>query len=56
MIKHHQGAIDMARTEQQHGACGPAKKMAASIVTTQTAEITQMRTMLGTSSPTATTQ
>lgn len=56
MIKHHQGAIDMAKTEQQHGAYGPAKKMAADIVITQTAEITQMRTMLGTSSPTATAQ
>ncbi|MEV6593037.1 DUF305 domain-containing protein [Streptomyces acidicola] len=55
MIKHHQGAIDMAKTEQQHGAYGPAKKMAAGIVITQTAEITQMRTMLDTSSPTATT-
>ncbi|WP_086711380.1 DUF305 domain-containing protein [Streptomyces antimycoticus] len=54
MIKHHQGAIDMAKTEQQHGAYGPAKKLAASIVTTQTTEITQMRTMLGTSSPSAT--
>ncbi|MFJ9588690.1 DUF305 domain-containing protein [Streptomyces acidicola] len=55
MIKHHHGAIDMAKTEQQRGVYGPAKKMAAGIVTTQTAEITQMRTMLGTSSPTATT-
>ncbi|MEU7240222.1 DUF305 domain-containing protein [Streptomyces sparsogenes] len=54
MIKHHQGAIDMAKTEKQHGAYGPAKKMAAGIVTTQTAEITQMRTMLGTSSPSPT--
>ncbi|MEU9791264.1 DUF305 domain-containing protein [Streptomyces sparsogenes] len=54
MIKHHQGAIDMARTEKQQGAYGPGKKMAAGIVTTQTAEIDQMRTMLGTSSPTAT--
>ncbi|GAA1709338.1 DUF305 domain-containing protein [Streptomyces yatensis] len=46
----------MARTEQQHGAYGPAKKMAADIVTTQTAEITRMRTMLATSSPTTTEQ
>ncbi|MGW5690933.1 DUF305 domain-containing protein [Streptomyces asiaticus] len=53
MIKHHQGAIDMAKAEKQHGAYGPAKKMAADIVATQSAEITQMRTMLGTSSPSA---
>lgn len=56
MIKHHQGAIAMAKTEQRRGAYGPAKKMAADIVTTQTAEITQMRTMLGTGSPAATTR
>ncbi|WP_448331466.1 DUF305 domain-containing protein [Streptomyces sp. DSM 41534] len=56
MIKHHQGAIDMAKSEQRHGAYGPAKKLAAAIVTTQTAEIAQMRTMLGTGSPTATTR
>ncbi len=31
MIKHHQGAIDMARTEQQHGAYGPARKMAVNV-------------------------
>jgi uncharacterized protein (DUF305 family) len=54
MIKHHRGAVEMARTEQAQGAYGPAKALAGDIVTAQTAEIAQMRemrTMLGTSSP-----
>ncbi|MEU1906013.1 DUF305 domain-containing protein [Streptomyces hygroscopicus] len=56
MIKHHQGTVDMAKSEQRHGPYGPAKALAADIVTTQTAEIAQMRTMLSTGSPTATTR
>ncbi|MEU1903419.1 DUF305 domain-containing protein [Streptomyces hygroscopicus] len=56
MIKHHQGAVAMAETEKQHGVYGPAKKMAAGVITTQTAEITRMRALLGTSSPPATTR
>ncbi|GHD91008.1 DUF305 domain-containing protein [Streptomyces naganishii] len=47
MISHHQGAIEMARTEQAKGAYGPAKAMAKSIVTSQSAEITEMDKMLG---------
>jgi uncharacterized protein (DUF305 family) len=54
MIAHHEGAIQMANTEKQQGAYGPAKELAGSIVTSQTAEIAQMRTMLGTSSPSPT--
>ncbi|MEV0414927.1 DUF305 domain-containing protein [Streptomyces sp. NPDC050448] len=54
MIKHHEGAVEMANTEKQQGAYGPAKEMAGNIVTSQTAEITQMRKMLGTASPSAT--
>ncbi|WP_308363511.1 DUF305 domain-containing protein [Streptomyces sp. ISL-86] len=46
MIEHHEGAIDMAKTEQQQGSYGPAKDLATDIITTQTAEISQMRTML----------
>ncbi|MCX5613280.1 DUF305 domain-containing protein [Streptomyces sp. NBC_00047] len=46
MIEHHEGAIDMAKTEKQQGAYGPAKALADSIITSQTAEIAQMRTML----------
>ncbi|MET9881847.1 DUF305 domain-containing protein [Streptomyces sp. NPDC006430] len=47
MIEHHEGAIAMAKTEQQRGAYGPAKALADAIVTSQTAEIAQMRAMLG---------
>lgn len=46
MIKHHQGAVAMARTEQQSGMSAPAKAMAANIVRTQSAEIAQMRQLL----------
>ncbi|MGI5254252.1 DUF305 domain-containing protein [Actinacidiphila glaucinigra] len=46
MIEHHQGAIDMAKTEKDQGAYAPAKALAGDIVTAQTAEITQMRKML----------
>jgi uncharacterized protein (DUF305 family) len=46
MIKHHQGAITMARTEQAQGSFADAKAMAGSIVTSQSAEITTMRKLL----------
>ncbi|WBP85108.1 DUF305 domain-containing protein [Kitasatospora cathayae] len=57
MIEHHQGAVEMARTEQAQGAYSPAKALAGDIITAQTAEITQMRQMSGSSSaqPTSTT-
>ncbi|MFD0373807.1 DUF305 domain-containing protein [Streptomyces sp. NPDC127112] len=48
MIKHHEGAVDMAKTEKRQGTYGPAKDLADDIVTSQTAEIAQMRTMLRT--------
>ncbi|MCY0956881.1 DUF305 domain-containing protein [Streptomyces sp. H27-H5] len=48
MIEHHEGAIDMAKTEKQQGAYGPATALADDIITSQTAEIAQMRTMLKT--------
>ncbi|MER6482764.1 DUF305 domain-containing protein [Streptomyces virginiae] len=48
MIDHHEGAIAMARTEKQQGAYGPAKALADDIITSQTAEIAQMRSMLAT--------
>ncbi|MET8246892.1 DUF305 domain-containing protein [Streptomyces sp. NPDC005202] len=47
MISHHQGAVEMAKTEQAKGAYGPAMTMAKSIVTSQSAEITRMKKMLG---------
>jgi uncharacterized protein (DUF305 family) len=46
MIEHHEGAIEMANTEKTEGAYGPAKMLADDIVTSQTAEIAQMKTML----------
>ncbi|WP_329315709.1 DUF305 domain-containing protein [Streptomyces sp. NBC_01278] len=48
MIEHHEGAIAMAKTEKQQGAYGPAKALADDIITSQTAEITQLRSMLKT--------
>ncbi len=47
MIKHHEGAVEMAKTEQSDGAHTPARKMAADIITSQSAEIEQMRKLLG---------
>ncbi len=47
MIKHHEGAVEMAKTEQADGAYAPAKKMAEEIIASQTAEITQMNELLG---------
>jgi uncharacterized protein (DUF305 family) len=46
MIKHHQGAVAMARTEQEQGSDTDAKALADSIVTSQSAEITRMRSLL----------
>ncbi|GHH71357.1 lipoprotein [Streptomyces sulfonofaciens] len=48
MIGHHRGAVEMARTEQTKGAYGPAMTMAQSIVDSQSAEIEEMKRMLGT--------
>ncbi|QES53447.1 DUF305 domain-containing protein [Streptomyces venezuelae] len=47
MVRHHEGAVAMARTEQADGAYRPAKDMAAAIITSQSAEITRMNTLLG---------
>ncbi|MBT2528165.1 DUF305 domain-containing protein [Streptomyces sp. ISL-99] len=47
MVKHHEGAVEMARTEQSDGAYRPAKDMAGDIVTSQSAEITRMKKLLG---------
>ncbi|GAA2287375.1 lipoprotein [Streptomyces ruber] len=47
MIRHHQGAVEMAKAEQAEGAYGPCTRMAKSIVTSQSAEITEMHRMLG---------
>jgi uncharacterized protein (DUF305 family) len=47
MIRHHQGAVQMAKTERLHGEYGPARAMAQSIIASQTAQIAQMKTLLG---------
>jgi uncharacterized protein (DUF305 family) len=45
MVEHHEGAVDMSRTELEKGANPEAKKLARAIITSQTAEIAQMRAM-----------
>lgn len=47
MIKHHEGAVEMAKTEKADGSFPDAKKMADAIITSQTAEISQMNSLLG---------
>ncbi|GIH66580.1 DUF305 domain-containing protein [Microbispora siamensis] len=46
MIQHHEGAVAMAEQEQAAGVYEPAKQMAASIVSSQSAEITRMKQLL----------
>jgi uncharacterized protein (DUF305 family) len=43
----HKGAVSMAETEKADGSYEPAKKMADAIITSQTAEISQMNELLG---------
>ncbi|MGP3691208.1 DUF305 domain-containing protein [Streptomyces sp. IBSNAI002] len=47
MIKHHEGAVAMAKTEKADGSFSDAKTMADAIITSQTAEITTMNNLLG---------
>jgi uncharacterized protein (DUF305 family) len=47
MIEHHEGAVEMARTEQSDGQYKPAIKVAGDIVIAQEAEIEKMKSMLG---------
>lgn len=47
MVKHHEGAVAMAKTEQSEGKHQPAKDMAGDIISSQTAEITRMNQLLG---------
>ncbi|MDQ0794244.1 DUF305 domain-containing protein [Streptomyces sp. B1I3] len=47
MIKHHEGAVEMARTEKADGSFPDATKMADAIITSQTAEISRMNSLLG---------
>ena len=46
MIKHHQGAIDAAKTEIDKGKHAPAKALAENIARTQAEEIETMRKLL----------
>lgn len=46
MISHHQGAVEMATTEQARGSSPEAKALAATIASAQTAEIARMQTLL----------
>jgi len=47
MTQHHQGAIDMAKTELSQGASSDAKALAQKIIDGQQAEITEMTGLLG---------
>ncbi|MCS0600784.1 DUF305 domain-containing protein [Streptomyces sp. LP11] len=49
MVRHHQGAVEMAGTEKAKGAYGPAERTADAVITGQSAEIKEMRQLLGTS-------
>jgi len=46
MTAHHTGAIAMARAKLAQGQYGPAKELANSIITDQTAQIAKMKTLL----------
>jgi uncharacterized protein (DUF305 family) len=46
MIEHHEGAIEMARTEQSQGSHPEAKELAKTIESAQQAEIEQMQAIL----------
>jgi uncharacterized protein (DUF305 family) len=46
MQEHHTGAIEMAKGELDSGTNPAAKKLAQAILTSQTAEIAQMKTMV----------
>jgi len=42
MIVHHEGAIDMARTELRNGSLPEVKRLASQVITDQQKEIDQM--------------
>lgn len=46
MIKHHEGAVEMAKAEKSDGTFPEAKTMATAIITSQTGEITRMNDLL----------
>jgi uncharacterized protein (DUF305 family) len=46
MLAHHNGAIEMARTEQANGSSPQAKELAKNIETAQQAEVAQLQKIL----------
>jgi uncharacterized protein (DUF305 family) len=46
MVPHHQGAIDMAKAELEHGKDGTLRAMAEGIITAQEKEIGEMEAWL----------
>ncbi|MEU0880436.1 DUF305 domain-containing protein [Lentzea sp. NPDC005914] len=46
MIKHHEGAVEMAKTELSKGGSADAKKLAQDIIDAQQKEITEMQGLL----------
>ncbi|WP_169989083.1 DUF305 domain-containing protein [Microbispora sp. H10836] len=46
MIQHHEGAVAMAKEEVAGGAYEPAKQMAESVISSQSAEISRMKQLL----------
>ncbi|MET9632904.1 DUF305 domain-containing protein [Lentzea sp. NPDC006480] len=48
MIKHHEGAVEMAKTELDQGKDADAKKLAQAIIDGQQQEITEMKDLLKT--------
>jgi len=47
MIRHHEGAIEMAEVVRRDGVHQGVRELANSVATSQSAEITEMRDMLG---------
>jgi len=47
MVKHHEGALTMAKTVLQQGSNAEVKALAQKVIDGQQAEITEMRTLLG---------
>jgi uncharacterized protein (DUF305 family) len=46
MIRHHQGAVQLAQHETRSGASAEAKRVAQNVITTQSAEMREMKQLL----------